>query len=54
MKEKMRQLAITLLNDEDGISTDAWYQLLEVLEDLEITDIHEQVKATDGRWYLPE
>ena len=54
MKEKMHQFALSLLNDDYGINSEAWNQLLEILDELEITDIPLQVRATDGRWYLPE
>ena len=47
---KIRQLAIALLDDEEGISEQAYELLYDFLDD----DMKRQVDATDGRFYLPE
>lgn len=61
MKNKMtdaiaiRSLAITLLDDEDGISSDAWDILNGILFDIGgCGDILQSVKTTQGKFYLPE
>ena len=51
----MRELAIALLEDEQGINSHAWDVLSMLLEaDDGNDDIFNAVKATEGRWYLPE
>lgn len=51
----MRELAIALLDDEHGISTNAWKMLSAVLEEEgNNEDILNAVKAQDGRFFLPE
>jgi hypothetical protein len=47
---KIRQLAIELLTQDDGISEAAYELLVGFLD----TEMRRQVKATDGRFYLPE
>lgn len=48
----IRELAIALLTQEDGISEEAYTLMYEMLKgDNDITDC---VEATDGRFYLPE
>ena len=47
---KIRQLAIELLTQDDGISEAAYELLVDFLD----TEMRRQVKATDGRFYLPE
>ncbi len=51
----MRELAITLLEDEHGINSHAWQLQRDCfLDEDENADIFNAVKAIDGRWYLPE
>jgi hypothetical protein len=47
---KIRQLAIELLTQDDGISEAAYELLVDFLD----SDMRRQVEATDGRFYLPE
>lgn len=50
----MRTLAILLLNDDHGISAEAWSELRVLLSaGDDCDDIIEAVKATEGRFYLP-
>ncbi len=51
----MRQLALLLLDDEYGISAEAWSELRVLLEsDDGNDDILTSVRSADGRYYLPE
>jgi hypothetical protein len=52
----MRQLAILLLNDPNGISEAAYFQLLNVMEicDCYTEDIMMNIKGVEGRIYLHE
>ena len=50
----MRKLAIALLDDDDGINSDAWDILRLILIGEGHDDIIDAVKAQDGRFYLPE
>ena len=51
MNEKIQQLLVTLLDDEHGVSEDAYNLMLELgLPPM----IQNQVDATDGRFYIPE
>jgi len=52
----MRQLAILLLDDEQGIQYEAWSFLADMLDagDEDNLDIINAVKVTEGRAYLPE
>jgi hypothetical protein len=55
-KTSFRELAIALLDDENGINTNA-YVLLENYakdNDFQMKDIFEAVNAQDGRFFLPE
>lgn len=53
-----KSLAIKLLDDENGISEDAYQALRDLGRELRmnnwLTQLHAQVKATEGRFYLPE
>lgn len=54
---EIRDLALVLLDDDDGISTPAWETLKQMLEDdpeVWNEDIIEAIKVQDGRWYLPK
>lgn len=52
----LRELALELLDDDYGITGDAWAVLYEILEqsEEEYEDIAQAVKNQDGRIYLPE
>lgn len=52
-QDKLRQMAIEVLNDDHGISQDAWLPLFELLEGNH-DDIIQAVEAQDGRLFLPE
>ncbi len=52
--DQLRKLAIALLDDDQGISEAAYDQLRPLLEEDGAIDIIEAVKATDGRYYLPD
>lgn len=53
-----KTLAIALLDDENGISEDAYQALRDLGKELQlknwIVQLSQQVKAQDGRFYLPE
>ena len=51
--DQLRQLALALLNDDNGISEEAYDLLRALLEEHGLTDITDRVDATDGRFYLP-
>jgi len=52
------RLIHALLDDDEGISTDAYDALINWLAcevSLQLADqVNDAVRATDGRWYLPE
>ena len=48
----MRELALALLNDDTGISVEAWLMLREKLEP-ENYDIVEAVRFCEGRAFIP-
>ena len=50
----VREAAIELLDDEHGVSSDAYTALFPLLEASGNTDICDAVKATNGRFYLTE
>jgi len=56
MKEQLRQLAINLLDDQHGISENAYGALMDTLSiaDVECADIMKCAEAADGRFFLPE
>lgn len=55
MKELLRKLAISLLDDDNGISENSWTLLKCLLEEESgFDDILQSVKSTEGRVYLPE
>lgn len=57
IKTQFRQLAINILDDENGISDEA-YQSLQTLEATvangSCDDIFANVQACEGRYFLPE
>lgn len=55
MKEMLRELAVGLLDDPNGISEANWTILKRLLEEYQgFDDIIQAVEATEGRFYLPE
>ena len=52
----LKQLIETLLNDDDGISTEAYSALLELLNGLGETklleEVNNRVKSSNGRYYF--
>lgn len=52
--DKIKNLAVLLLEDEDGIHSDVYYALLDTMQMQEAMALNLRVKATDGRFYLPE
>jgi len=56
-KKTLRKFLITLLDDENGINKDAYFELEKLLAanaDHGCDDIMNMVQAADGRFYLPE
>lgn len=53
MKE-IRDLAIAVLDDDNGIPSTAWELLEPLLRVNQDFDILQAVRATDNRWYLKE
>jgi hypothetical protein len=51
----MRELAVSLLDDEHGITTDAYRKLINVLEQTgtKHSDIQDTTRSQNGRVYLP-
>ena len=54
MDSDVRDLALALLDDENGINEQAFVILSNILSDTGNRDIVNLVKATEGRFYLPE
>lgn len=56
MEKNFRALAIALLDDENGISHDAFNLLEDFAQDnnFKAQDIFDAVDAQDGRFFLPE
>lgn len=52
MNNSLRQLALELLDDDQGINSRAWKTLSDMLYDDEQNDIIDAVKETEGRIYL--
>jgi len=54
--ERLRELALELLDDPHGISQDAWVVLYALFEasDEDCDDIAKALKGTEGRVYLRE
>ena len=51
--QELRNFALDLLDDEQGINSKAWDTLSFLLYRDSQTDIYDAVKAQDDRWYLP-
>ena len=56
LEEAYRALVNSLLNDDYGITEDAYEQLMSLGEDMgvNVQPIRAQTEATDGRFYFPE
>jgi len=60
-RQKVINFIVAVLDDEHGISTEAWDVLGELRDsctgcywDAQFAQILNQVKASDGRYYLPK
>lgn len=56
-ENKLRLTLIALLDDEDGISSNGYDELMSLAISLapgENSDIFNAVESADGRYYLPE
>ncbi len=51
---KWKKLALALLDDDDGITEDAYTALLDLMPEPLALELNKQVDAQDGRFYLPE
>lgn len=54
MKQKIRNLAISLLDDENGINAEAYEQLQELLIETGNDDICNATNASDNRVFIGE
>jgi hypothetical protein len=54
LKDKLKSLAVRLLDDEEGITEEAYTALLDVLSEDIAVELNKRVKAAQGRFYLPE
>lgn len=54
MDAKLKNLAVRLLDSDDGISEDSYTALLDVLPEPIALELNRRIKATDGMFYLPE
>jgi hypothetical protein len=54
MNDKLKNLAIRLLDDDYGITEEAYSSLLDAIGDDIATELNRRVKAIEGRYYLPE
>ena len=52
MGQAFRNLALDLLDDEDGVNQTAWNTLSDMLDDNGDNDITEAVRSVNGRYYL--
>ena len=53
-KKSLKELAMSLLDDEDGISLDAWNKLFVHLVKANLDRVSWYVRLQDGRAYIPE
>ncbi|MFY4731195.1 hypothetical protein [Nitrospira sp. BLG_2] len=53
MEAKLKRLAVLLLDDDDGITEEAYQALLDVLPEPLALELNKLVDAVDGRFYLP-
>jgi hypothetical protein len=54
VKDKLKNLAVRLLDDEEGITEEAYTALLDILPEDVALDLNKVVEAAQGRFYLPE
>lgn len=54
MERRLRELALELLDDEHGITQDAWAVLFDLLAVKPHNDIINAVTGSEGRVYLPK
>jgi hypothetical protein len=54
MSQKLRNLAIAMLNDQHGINKSTYHILVALLEEDGQTDILEAVRTAFQRFYLPD
>lgn len=54
MKDKLKNLAVRLLDDEEGITEEAYTALLDVLSDEIAVELNKCVEVAQGRFYLSE
>lgn len=54
LNHAMRLAVIATLSDDEGVSEEAYGHLCNVLDKTGNADLKRHVKATDGRFYLPE
>ena len=54
MNKKIRLLAILLLDDQDGINSEAYEQLAAMLHETSNQDILDAVEANGGRYWISE
>ena len=52
--ERLHQLALALLDDDHGINEKAWQILCTILIDNDCGSILNQVRGTEGRYYIDE
>lgn len=53
-KKNIRQLAILLLDDENGINSEAYEALASILHETGNQDILDAVEANNGRYWIGE
>jgi len=53
-KKNIRLLAILLLNDENGINSEAYEALASMLHEIGNQDILDAVEANNGRYWIGE
>jgi len=53
MLDKIKDLAVRLLDDEDGITEFAYCALLDIMPEAEALELNKRTKAMEGRFYLP-
>lgn len=53
-KEKANALVIALLDDDHGVSSEAYELLKEFMKHYSIDGVADRVDAVDGRFFLPD
>ena len=51
--DKLKDLAVRLLDDENGIHELAYCALLDMLSEQDALELNKQTRETEGRFYLP-